>query len=203
MIVLVRNNCDSFDAYSSMTSRVMLKEFEDCIDDVMTILNDFIGCYKTLARFEEYRKFSWTSRIAIIYIFWKFHYAYVTAKHSELLVAVESLIICIRCCASYTWAMESRYGIVASRNEKSRISNTLIRTPETRDINIGSIWGEIVVLPPIFLYRMFCRHNLKNSQSAADDAHDETLRLYVQHSGSMIILIIFIWYALCFIVWII
>lgn len=62
----------------------------------------------------------------------------VAAKHNELLTATESLITCIRCCASYTWAMESRYGIAAGKVSLNRHNNS--RTPEKhRDINIGSV----------------------------------------------------------------
>lgn len=58
MILLVSNNCDSFDSYSSMTSRVMLKEFEECIDDVMTLLNEFIGVHQSLTRFQDFGEYS-------------------------------------------------------------------------------------------------------------------------------------------------
>lgn len=57
MIQMIANNCDSFDAYSSMTTRVMLKEFEECIDDVMMILNEFMGVHQTLVGgFEDFRE---------------------------------------------------------------------------------------------------------------------------------------------------
>lgn len=56
MILQIGNNCDSFDSYSSMTSRVMLKEFEECIDDLVLILNEFVAVNQTLARFEDFGK---------------------------------------------------------------------------------------------------------------------------------------------------
>lgn len=56
MILLIGNNCDTFDSYSSMTTRVMLKEFEECIDGVMVLLNDFIRDHKFIQRFEDFRK---------------------------------------------------------------------------------------------------------------------------------------------------
>lgn len=57
MILTINNNCHTFDAYSSMTWRLMLKELDECIDDIMTVVNEFIGEYRRgLAQFEEFRK---------------------------------------------------------------------------------------------------------------------------------------------------
>lgn len=56
MILLIGNNCESLDAYSSMTWRVMLKELDETIDDVTVLLNEFIRSSQSLARFEEFRK---------------------------------------------------------------------------------------------------------------------------------------------------
>ena len=53
---MISNNCESFDSYSSMTTRVMLREFEECIDDVVMILNEFIGVHQSLEKFEDFRK---------------------------------------------------------------------------------------------------------------------------------------------------
>lgn len=56
MMQMIGNKCDTFDSYASMTTRVMLKELEECIDDVMTLLNEFIGAHQSLARFQDFRK---------------------------------------------------------------------------------------------------------------------------------------------------
>lgn len=56
MILLVGNNWPTFDAYSSLTARMMMKELEGCIDDVMVILNEFVRDHRFLERFEDFRK---------------------------------------------------------------------------------------------------------------------------------------------------
>lgn len=58
MVLLIGNNCNSFDAYSSTTSRVMLKEMDDSIDDLMSILNEYVAVHQLLGRFEDFRKSS-------------------------------------------------------------------------------------------------------------------------------------------------
>lgn len=82
-----------------------------------------------------------------------FNYYIFIVKRDELLAAVDSLITCIRCCASYTWAMQSRIdqkspcgsGSSSTDQQRRRIKTTVrsveeavLRTPE-KYINIGSI----------------------------------------------------------------
>lgn len=48
--------CSSIDAYSAMQSRVMLKEFEECIDQFMVHLKEFIEVHKFIAQFQQFGK---------------------------------------------------------------------------------------------------------------------------------------------------
>lgn len=58
MVLLIGNNCNSFDAYSSTTSRVMLKELEESIDDLMMILNEYVAVHQLLKRLDDFRESS-------------------------------------------------------------------------------------------------------------------------------------------------